>query len=114
MRFQAEIPQKDADALDGLVRDLDVQSNAELLTHLIAVALWITTERRQGRKLTSIGSHGPDRELVSPLFERVAPSQEVPRVEVKWTLRELHHLAELASAPVARPNEKLKRLMRKP
>ena len=114
MRFQAEIPNKDASLLDALVRDLDVQSNAELLTNLIALGLWMATERRQGRKLASVGPNGPNKELVLPLFERVAPAQELPHVEMEWTPQELQHLAELASAPSAPPNEKLKRLLQEP
>jgi len=114
MRFQAEIPEKDGSLLNTLVKDLDVQSNAELLTNLIALALWIVAERRQGRRLTSVGPSGQSKELVLPLFERAAPSQELPHIEMEWTPQELEHLAELASSSPAKPNEKLKRLMQEP
>jgi hypothetical protein len=95
------------------MRELEIQSNAELLTHLISIARWAVSERRQGRKIASLGSQGPVRELVSPLLERVAPEDQLPRVEMDWTPEELAALAALASAEPAAPVERLRSLMRR-
>jgi len=85
MRFQAEIPTRDQRVLSSLMRDLEIQSNAELLAHLISIARWAVVERRQGRRIASLGAQGPVRELVSPLLERVAPEHQLPCVEIHWT-----------------------------
>lgn len=113
MRFQAEIPARDQHLLSSLMRELEIQSNAELLTHLISIARWAVTERRQGRRIASLGSQGPVRELVSPLLERVAPEHQLPHVEIHWTPEELADLAALASSEPAAPLEPLRGLMRR-
>jgi hypothetical protein len=113
MRFQAEIPTRDQRVLSSLMRDLEIQSNAELLAHLIWIARWAVAERRQGRRIASLGAQGPVRELVSPLLERVAPEHQWPHVEIHWTPEELANLAALASAEPAMPAEPLRGLMRR-
>jgi hypothetical protein len=113
MRFQAEIPTRDQRILSSLMRDLEIQSNAELLAHLISIARWAVVERRQGRRIASLGAQGPVRELVSPLLERVAPEHQLPCVEIHWTPEELANLAALASAEPAMPAEPLRGLMRR-
>ena len=51
--------------------------------------------------------------LVFPRLERVAPDMILPRIDMKWTERELESLAELASAPEAKPpTEALVRALR--
>jgi len=50
--------------------------------------------------------------LVFPRLERVAPEASLPRVEIRWTERELASLAELVSAAEAKaPTEALIRAM---
>ena len=71
MRFQAEIPNKDAQVLQSLTRDLEV-----------------------------------------PLLERAAPDADVPSVEIDWTPEELASLDQLASQGPAKPNARLKELMK--
>ena len=111
MRFQAEIQNKDAAILHSLMSDLEIQSNAELLSQTLAITHWLVSERRQGRKIASVGSEGPIRELVSPLLERVAPEHELPYVEINWTPEQLAELAVLLSAEPAEPTQKLVRIM---
>ncbi len=99
MRFQAELTRRDTNLLQVLMRTLDVQSNAELMTHLLAIGSWAVAERRQGRRLASVTPDGPVRELVSPLLERVSPAQELPYVEIEWTAREMYREFGLAPIP---------------
>jgi hypothetical protein len=114
MRFQAELQNRDAAILRGLMEELQTQSNAELLTHLLSIASWAVSERRQGRRLASVSAEGPVRELVSPLLERVAQEHALPRVDINWTPQELRDLASLASAAdPAPPTERLVRVMKK-
>jgi hypothetical protein len=112
MRFQAEIPNKDALVLQSLMRELEVPTNAELLAHLLSITNWAVSERRKGRRLASIAEGQPVRELVSPLLERAAPESDLPSVEIDWTPEELKSLDQLASKGPANPNARLKRLMR--
>lgn len=112
MRFQAEIQNKDAAILYSLMRDLEIQSNAELLAQTLAITHWLVSERRQGRKIASIAEEGPIRELVAPLLERAAPEHELPYVEIKWTPEQLTELAALLSAEPPEPTPKLARIMK--
>jgi hypothetical protein len=113
MRFQAEIPSKDASMLESLTKELAVQSNAELLGNLLSIASWIVSERRLGHHIVSLSDDRVSRELVSPLFERVAPQHELPHTDILWTKQELAQLAKRMAAPAALPNVALKRLMRR-
>lgn len=113
MRFQAEIPPRDEALLSALMRELEVQSNAELIAHLISIVSWAVSERRQGRRIASLGNGGPVRELVSPALERVAPAHQLPHAEIHWCPEELANLAALASAEPAQPTDRLSRLMRR-
>jgi hypothetical protein len=112
MRFQAEIPSKDAQVLQTLMRELEVPTNAELLSHLLSITNWAVSERRKGRRLASIAEGQPVRELVSPLLERAAPETGLPSVEIDWTPQELASLDRLASQGPAKPNGRLKQLMK--
>ena len=111
MRFQAEIQNKDAAILHSLMRDLEIQSNAELLAQTLALTHWLVSERRQGRKIASVSEEGPVRELVSPLLERVAPEHALPYVEIHWTQEQLAELGALLSAEPPEPTPKLVRIM---
>lgn len=112
MRFQAEIQSKDAAILQSLMRDLEIQSNAELLAQTLAITHWLVSERRQGRKIASISEEGSIRELVAPLLERAAPEHGLPYVEIRWTPEQLAELAALLSAEPPEPTPKLARLMK--
>ncbi len=112
MRFQAEIQNKDAAILHSLMRDLEIQSNAELLSQTLAITHWMVSERRQGRKIASVTEEGRIRELVAPLLERVAPEHGLPPVEINWTPEQLAELAALLSAEPPKPTAKLARIMK--
>jgi hypothetical protein len=113
-RFQADVSPRDAEILDSLKADLDIRSNAELLSEALAIIRWLVRERRSGRVVASfIDDDRPLHELVSPLLERVAPEYELPRVEINWTHEQLASLAELASAEPAAPTEALVRAMKR-
>jgi len=112
MRFQAEIQSKDVVILHSLMRDLEIQSNAELLAQTLAITHWLVSERRQGRKIASVGEEGPIRELVAPLLERVAPEHELPYVEIKWTSEQVTELGALLSAEPPEPTPKLVRIIK--
>ena len=61
----------------------------------------------------SESASGERKVLLFPRLERVAPDHVLPRVDVKWTGRELESLAELVSAGEAnRPTDALIRALR--
>src|SRR5687767_3073739 len=108
MRFQAELSKKDTALLESLMRSLEIHSNAELLSNLLALGDWMVAERRQGHSLASITRDGPMRELVMPILEHVAPRHELPFVELEWTSDELKEAATMLTSDPATPAEKLK------
>jgi hypothetical protein len=64
---------------------------------------WAVSERKLGHRIVSESASGERRVLVFPRLERVAPDLALPRVEIKWTERELESLAALSSAPDENP-----------
>jgi len=97
-----------------LKADLDIRSNAELLSEAIAIVRWLVRERRSGRMLASFTADDrPMHQLVSSLLERVAP-HELPSVEIQWTSEQLASLAQLASAEPQPPTQALVRAMKHP
>ena len=113
-RFQADLSPRDAQILDLLKADLDIRSNAELLSEAVAIVRWLVRERRSGRMVASFTRDDrPLHQLVSSVLERVAPEYELPRVEINWTDEQLASLAELASAELAPPTEALVRAMKR-
>ena|SRR5712692_6523608 len=113
MRFQAELTARDAAMLQSLMRELELQSNAELLSQALALMKWLVSERRQGRKIASLGAQGPVRELAAPLLERIAPEYELPYAEIHWTSGELKQVAKLLSAEPPAPVPRLVRAMKR-
>jgi hypothetical protein len=113
VRFQAEIARRDYALVELLMRDLDVSTNGEFFSHILSIAGWAVSERRCGRKLTSMSFRGqPVRELVSPLLERAAPQPELPHFDLEWTEEEIGSIEKLATRPPASPNQKLRDLMK--
>jgi hypothetical protein len=111
MRFQAEIPPRDAAILEQLTQDLQVQSNAELLSNLLSVAAWMVKERRRGNHFAAVTPGGMQKELVVPMFERVA-SEELPHVDLHLAPEAWDRLSAALDRPPAPPTEALKRLLR--
>jgi len=93
--------------------ELQLSSNTDFLSDAVALFRWAVTERKLGHRIVSETPDGERKILVLPRLERVAPEFSLPRVEIRWTSRELESLAELASAPNANPpTEALIRAMR--
>lgn len=56
-----------------------------------------------GHRIVSESASGERNILVFPRLERVAPDLMLPRLEIKWSERELSSLAELAMTAEANP-----------
>ena len=114
-KFQADLAPADDRLMRTLKQDLQVLSNSDLLSDALALYRWAVTERRQGRRIVSEGACGDKNVLVFPRLERIAdtvPETPLPRVEIKWTGRELRSLARLVESEPAAPNEALIRAVR--
>jgi len=111
VRFQADLTPKEAAMLDSLKEQLEIRSNADLLSNTLAMLSWLVRERREGRIVASFVEDHPVHQLVWPLLERVAPEYELPRVQIDWTSEELASFAKHASAEPATPTPALVRIL---
>ena len=111
-KFQADLAQSE----DGMVRVLKAQlqltSNADFLSDALALFRWAVTERKRGRRIFSESLSGERNILIFPRLERVAPDVTLPRIDIRWTGKELESLAMLVSEQPAEPTETLIRAMR--
>src|ERR1700730_5640010 len=113
VKFQADLAPAEDRSVRLLKEELQLASNTDFLSNVLALFRWAVSERKLGRRIVSESACGERRILLFPLLERVAPDLTVPRVEIKWTGRELESLAELVSAGEAnRPTDALIRAMR--
>ncbi len=111
-KFQADLAPAEDRSVRLLKEELQLASNTDFLSDAVALFRWAVSERKLGRRIVSESASGERRILLFPLLERVAPDLTVPRVEIKWTGRELESLAELVSAGEAnRPTDALIRAM---
>lgn len=112
-KFQADLAPSEDRAVRLLKEELELASNSDFLSDAVALFCWAVSERKLGHRILSESSSGERNVLLFPRLERVAPESGLPRVEVKWTRRELESLAHLASAEEAnRPTEVLIRALR--
>jgi hypothetical protein len=112
-KFQADLAPAEDRAVRLLKEELQLSSNSDFLSDALALFRWAVSERRLGHKIVSESASGERNVLLFPRLERVAPDVVLPRVEIKWTERELESLAELASAEkAAHPTADLIRAMR--
>jgi len=112
-KFQADLAPAEDRAVRLLKEELQLSSNSDFLCDALALFRWAVSERKLGRRIVSESASGERSVLLFPRLERVAPDVVLPRVEIKWTERELASLAELASAGEAnRPTADLIRAMR--
>ena len=112
-KFQADLAPADDRAVRLLKDELQLTSNTDFLCDALALFRWAVSERKLGRRIVSESASGDRKVLLFPRLERVAPDVVLPRVEIKWTERELESLAELASADRANtPTDALTRAMR--
>ena len=112
-KFQADLAPAEDRTVRLLKEELQLTSNTDFLSDAVALYRWAVAERKLGHRIMSESARGERKVLLFPRLERVAPGMSLPRVEIKWTERELESLAELASAREAnRPTEALIRAMR--
>jgi hypothetical protein len=112
-KFQADLAPAEDRTVRLLKAELQLTSNTDFFSDAIALFRWAVSERKLGRRIVSESASGERNVLVFPRLERVAPDLALPRVEIKWTERELESLAKLASAPNASsPTEALIRALR--
>jgi hypothetical protein len=112
-KFQADLAPAEDRTVRLLKEELQLTSNTDFLSDAVALFRWAVSERKLGNRIVSESTRGERKVLLFPRLERVAPDKSLPRVEIKWTERELGSLAELASAGDAdRPTEALIRAMR--
>lgn len=102
-KFQADLAPAEDRIVRLLKQELQLTSNSDLLSDAVSLFRWAVSERRLGRRIVSESLAGDRKVLVFPRLERVAPDTVLPRVEIRWTERELESLAELSSAPEANP-----------
>jgi hypothetical protein len=112
-KFQADLAPAEDRTVRALKEELQLTSNTDFLSDALALFRWAVSERKLGHRIISEGASGERKVLVLPRLERVAPDVVLPRVDIKWTERELESLAELASVAEANhPTETLIRAMR--
>ena len=112
-KFQADLAPAEDRAVRSLKQELQLSSNTDFLSDAVALFRWAVSERRLGRRILSESVTGERNVLLFPRLERVAPDLAPPRVEIRWTERELESLAELISAADAKvPTEALVRALR--
>jgi hypothetical protein len=112
-KFQADLAPAEDRAVRSLKEELQLASNSDFLSDAVALFRWAVSERRLGRRIVSESANGERQVLLFPRLERVAPDVSLPRVEIKWTERQLESLAKLASAEDANhPTDALIRAMR--
>jgi len=102
-KFQADIAPAEDRTVRLLKAELQLMSNTDFFSDAIALFRWAVSERKLGHRIVSESASGERRVLVFPRLERVAPDLALPRVEIKWTERELESLAALSSAPDENP-----------
>jgi hypothetical protein len=111
LRFQADLTPKEAAILEALKEQIEVRSNADLLSNVLSLLAWLVRERQEGRIIVSFAEDRPVRELASPILDRVAPEYKLPKVEMSWTRDELNSFAALASKQAADPTPALVRAL---
>jgi hypothetical protein len=102
-KFQADLAPAEDRAVRSLKQELQLSSNTDFLSDAVALFRWAVSERKLGHRIVSESVTGERKVLMFPRLERVAPDLALPRVEIKWTERELESLAELASTAEAKP-----------
>ena len=112
-KFQADLAPAEDRTVRLLKEELQLASNTDFLSDAVALFRWAVSERRLGHRIVSESASGRRNVLLFPRLERVTPDVILPRVEIKWTGRELESLAELVSAGEANhPTDALIRAMR--
>ncbi|MBI4903642.1 MAG: hypothetical protein HY820_08405 [Acidobacteria bacterium] len=103
LKFQADLAPADDRSMRVLKEQLQISSNTDLLADALSLYQWAVSERKRGHRILSESATGERKELLFPRLERVAPRDELPHVEMKWTAEQLESFAELMSARQAKP-----------
>jgi hypothetical protein len=112
-KFQADLAPSEDSMMRVLKAELQLTSNTDFLSDALALFHWAVAERKRGHRILSESSAGERRILVFPRLERVAPQVQLPRVDIRWTDKELESLAKLVSGQPAEPTKSLVRAMRR-
>jgi hypothetical protein len=113
VKFQADLAPAEDRSVRLLKEELQLSSNTDFLSDAVALFRWAVSERKLGHRIVSESPSGERQVLLFPRLERVAPGLDLPRIEIKWTGRELESLAELISTGEAnRPTDVLIRALR--
>ncbi len=102
-KFQADLAPAEDRAVRLLKEELRLASNTDFLSDAVALFRWAASERKLGNRIVSESATGERKVLVLPRLERVAPDLSLPRVQLKWTAREVESLAELATTTEPTP-----------
>src|SRR6266700_4652294 len=102
-KFQADLAPAEDRSVRLLKEELQLSSNTDFLSDAIALFRWAVSERKMGHRIVSESASGDRKVLVFPRLERVAPDLLLPRVEIKWTERQLENLFKIVSAPETDP-----------
>src|SRR3979409_749251 len=94
-KFQADLAPAEDRSVRLLKEELQLSSNTDFLSDAVALFRWAVSERKLGHQIRSETRSGERNVLLFPRLERVAPDLVLPRVEIKWTGRELESLAQL-------------------
>src|SRR5271154_5677325 len=112
-KFQADLAPAEDRSVRLLKEELQLASNSDFLSDAVALFRWAVSERKLGHRIISESASGERQGLLFPRLERAAPDISLPRVEIKWTERQLESLAKLASAEDGNhPTDALMRAMR--
>src|ERR1700692_3026524 len=112
-KFQADLAPAEDRSVRLLKEELELNRHSDFLSDAVALFRWAVSERKLGHRIMSESASGERKVLLFPRLERVAPDLVLPRVDIKWTGRELESLAELVSAGKPnRPTDALIRAMR--
>lgn len=112
-KFQADLAPAEDRAVRLLKEELQLKSNSDFLSDALALFGWAVSERKLGHRILSESASGERQVLLFPRLERVAPDVVLPRVEIKWTGRELGSLVDLLSTEEANhPTDALIQAMR--
>jgi hypothetical protein len=112
LKFQADLAPSEESRLRALKAELQMTSNSDFLSDALTLFRWAVSERRRGHHILSESESGERKILVFPRLERVAPELDLPRVDLRWSEREIESLAELALGQPAEPTDALIRAMR--
>ena len=92
-KFQADLAPAEDRSVRLLKEELQLSSNTDFLSDAVALFRWAVSERKLGHRIMSESASGERNVLLFPRLERVAPDLVLPRVDIKWTGRELESLA---------------------